>query len=62
MKKILLAAGLALSCVSCASVSSSSERILGAPVFPPTTPQSVVIYGRKIIAVAIRFRGERETD
>lgn len=132
MKKMLLAAGLALSCISCASVSSSSERIIGAPVFPPTSPESVAIlrreprkphdrighvfiepsgnppvaemeqairteaaklgahaavivfdrtrrigriyegpwwdrraypiYGRKIVAVAIRFRGERETD
>jgi hypothetical protein len=132
MKKILLAAALVLSSVSCASVSSSSERLMGAPVFPPTRPESVVIlhreprkphdrighvfiepsgnppvaemeqamrneaaklgadaavivfdrtrrigrvyegpwwdrraypsYGRKIVAVAIRFRGERETD
>src|SRR6476660_645165 len=132
MKKLLLAAGLALTCASCASVSSSSERIIGAPVFAPTSPDSVAIlhreprkphdrighvfiepsgnppvaemeqairaeaaklgadaavivfdrtrrigrvyegpwwdrrvypvYGRKIVAVAIRFRGERETD
>jgi hypothetical protein len=132
MKKLLLAAGLALTCVSCASVSSSSERAIGAPVFAPTSPDSIAIlrreprkphdrighvfvepsgnppvaemelairteaaklgahaavivvdrtrrigriyegpwwdrrvypiYGRKIVAVAIRFRGERETD
>lgn len=132
MKKILLAAGLALTCVSCASVSSSSERMPGAPVFAPTSPGSVAIlrreprkphdrighvfiepsgnppvaemeqairneagklgadaavivfdrtrrigrvyegpwwdrrsypvYGRKIVAVAIRFRGERDSD
>lgn len=131
MKKALLAAALAVSCVSCSSVSSSSERLLGAPTFPPTRPESVTIlrreprkphdrvgqvfiepsgnppvaemekairaeaaklgadaavivydrtrrigrvyegpwwdrrvypvYGRKIVAVAIRFRGERET-
>ena len=47
MKKMVLAAGLALSSASCASVSSSSERILGAPVFPPTAPQSVVILRRE---------------
>ena len=129
---MLLAAALVSSSISCASVSSSSERLLGAPVFPPTRPESVVILhreprkphdrighvfiepsgnppvaemeqalrteaaklgadaavivfdrtrrigrvyegpwwdrrsypilGRKIVAVAIRFRGERETD
>ena len=132
MKRTLLAAGLILSSLSCSSVSSSSERLLGVPAFPPTNPQSVVIlrreprkphdrighvfiepsgspsveemeqairaeaaklgadaavivldrtrrigrvyegpwwdrrsfpiYGRKIVAVAIRFRGERETS
>ena len=132
MKKMLLAAGLVLTSISCSSVSSSSERLIGAPVFPPTRPESVVIlrreprkphdrighvyiepsgnpavsemeqairteaaklgadaavivydktrrigrvyegpwwdrriypiFGRKIVAVTIRFRGERETD
>lgn len=132
MRKFLLAAGLALSCAFCTSVSSSSERLIGVPVSPPTRPESVAIlrreprkphdrlghvyiepsgspsveqieqairaeaaklgadaavivldktrrigrvyegpwwdrraypiYGRKIVAVAIRYRGERETS
>ena len=47
MKKMLLAAVLAASCVSCSSVSSSSERLIGAPAVPPTRPESVVILRRE---------------
>jgi hypothetical protein len=47
MKKILLAALLAAGCLSCSSVSSSSERLIGAPAFPPTRPESVVILRRE---------------
>jgi hypothetical protein len=47
MKRMLLAAALAASCVSCSSVSSSSERLIGAPAFPPTRPESVVILRRE---------------
>jgi hypothetical protein len=132
MRKALWAAALALTCAGCSSVSASSERILGAPSFAPSSPAAVVIlhreprkphdqvghvyiepsgkppveeieqairaetaklggdaavivfdrtnrigrvvegpwwdrrvypvYGRKIVAVAIRYRGERETN
>jgi hypothetical protein len=47
MKKALWAAALALSCVGCSSVSASSERILGAPSFEPSSPASVVILRRE---------------
>jgi hypothetical protein len=134
MKKALLvplSALALLAAASCSSVSASSERLIGSPAYPPTSPAAVVIlrreprkphervghvfvepsggppveeiekairteaarlgadaavivfdrtrrvgrvyqgpwwdrttypiYGRKIIAVAIRYRGERET-
>jgi len=134
MKRAILAAlpaVLFLASTSCSSVSSSSERLIGGPAYPPTSPSSVLIlrreprkpherighvfvepsggppveeienairteaaklgadaavivfdrtrrigrvyqgpwwdrtsypvYGRKIVAVAIRYRGERET-
>jgi hypothetical protein len=47
VKRALLAAGLVLSSLSCSSVSSSSERLLGSPVFPPTRPEAVVILRRE---------------
>jgi hypothetical protein len=47
MKRILLAAWLVASSVSCSSVSSSSERLIGGPSFPPTNPESVVILRRE---------------
>ena len=47
MKRTLLAGMLAASCVSCSSVSSSSERLIGAPAFPPTLPESVSILRRE---------------
>jgi len=46
MKRVLLAAVLLLPCVSCSSVSVSSERAIGAPTFPPTRPESVQIRRR----------------
>jgi hypothetical protein len=135
MKKALLvplSALALLAAASCSSVSASSERLIGGPAYPPTSPAAVVIlrreprkphervghvfvepsggppveeiekairteaarlgadaavivfdrprrvgrvyqgpwwdrttypiYGRKIIAVAIRYRGERESE
>lgn len=47
MKKIWLAVAVAASCVSCSSVSSSSERLIGVPALPPTRPESVVILRRE---------------
>lgn len=47
MRKALWAAALALTCVGCSSVSASSERILGAPAFAPSSPASVVILRRE---------------
>ena len=44
---MLLAAALAASCVSCSSVSSSSERLIGGPSFPPTRPENVLILRRE---------------
>ncbi|HSS45648.1 MAG TPA: hypothetical protein VLO07_09925 [Thermoanaerobaculia bacterium] len=46
MRRALLAAVLILPCVSCSSVSVSSERAIGAPTFPPTRPESVEIRRR----------------
>ncbi len=43
MKRTLFAVALTLFCVSCSSVSVSSERYIGAPTFPPTRPESVEI-------------------
>ena len=47
MKKIVLAAAAVASLVSCSSVSSSSERLIGSPAFPPTKPDTVVILRRE---------------
>jgi hypothetical protein len=49
MKKILLAPALAIAAgsVSCSSVSASSERLIGAPAFSPTRPESVLILRRE---------------
>ena len=47
MKKMLWAAALAVTCAGCSSVSSSSERIIGSPPFPPTNPASVLILHRE---------------
>jgi len=47
MKKFLVAVALAAGSVSCSSVSASSERLVGAPTFPPTHPESVLILPRE---------------
>src|SRR5215831_7035983 len=50
MKKTLMALvalALAAGSVSCASVSASSERLIGAPSFPPTRPETVLILRRE---------------
>jgi hypothetical protein len=47
MKKTLLAATLAASCVSCSSVSASSERLIGSPAYPATRPENILILRRE---------------
>src|SRR5262249_42597932 len=50
MKRAILAAlpaVLFLASTSCSSVSSSSERLIGGPAYPPTSPSSVLILRRE---------------
>ena len=50
MRNIRIAAALApmlLLTAACSSVSVSSERLIGAPTFPPTDPASVMILRRE---------------
>ncbi len=47
MRKMLLFLLLALPVAGCSSVSVSSERLIGAPSFPPASPSSVIILRRE---------------
>jgi len=47
VKKALLALAVATCCVSCSSVSASSERLIGSAAYPPTRTETVLILRRE---------------
>jgi len=47
VKKALLALAVATCCVSCSSVSASSERLIGSAAYPPTRAETVLILRRE---------------